>query len=101
MTYRTILEPKTAAVPFYAVFDFATYLAIGETISSAITTATCYSGSDTSPSSIISGSASISGSQVTQTIVNGVVGTTYLLTCTMVSSTSKTYALVGFLVVSA
>lgn len=89
MGYRTILETKTLTSNFRALFDFAQFLAAGETISSATVTATVYSGTDASPSSIISGSASISGTQVTQTITAGTSGVTYLLVCAATSSASQ------------
>jgi hypothetical protein len=101
MDYRSLFELKTPAVAFQAIFDFAVDLTINETISSASTTATCYSGSDTSPSAIISGSAAISGKQVSQTIVSGLEGNTYLLTCTAATSLGQILVREGYLVVVA
>lgn len=100
MTYRTLFEPKAPTSSFQAVFDFALDLAIGETLSAASTTATCYSGSDTSPSSLISGSASVSGKQITQKIIGGVSGNVYLLTCTATTSLSQTLVREGYLAVT-
>jgi hypothetical protein len=59
-------------------FDFTNGLASAETISTAVVTATVYSGTDASPSAIISGVATISGALVTQKVIDGLEGVTYL-----------------------
>jgi hypothetical protein len=79
------------------VFDFASRLSLGETISSASTVATTYSGTDASPSGIISGSASISGSKVTQVVTAGTLGVTYLLVCTANTSAGQVLQIAAFL----
>lgn len=99
MSYRSIFDAKILGTNCKVVFDFSRFLAVGETISSATTTATVYSGTDASPSSSISGSASISGGSVTQTITGGTVGVTYLLTCVGTSSLSQAMIVEGYLVV--
>ena len=101
MTYRESFEPKTVAGDRTLTFDFGTLLASGETISSASVVGSLYSGADTSPSSIISGSASISGTQVSQLVIDGEVGTAYLLTCTVVTSSGQSLVRTGLLVVIA
>lgn len=78
------------------VFDFASLIALGESISSASVSATVYSGVDSSPSALISGSASISGTQVTQKVTGGVLGVTYNLVCTAITSAGQTLSLAGF-----
>lgn len=82
-------------------FTFGGELAVGETISSAAVTAAVYSGTDATPSSVISGAASISGTNVTQLISGpgGEVGVTYALTCLAVTSLGQTVALMGYLVI--
>ena len=99
MSYRSIFDAKVSGTNFRAVFDFALGLAIGETLASASTAATVYSGVDTTVSAIISGAASISGSKVTQTITNGVTGVTYLLKCSALTSLGNQLECTGFLVV--
>lgn len=96
---RVEIEAKYVSETRNQVFDFISYLAIGETLSSASVAATVYSGTDASPSALISGSASISGTKVTQVITNGTLGVTYLLKCTAVTSASQTLVLEGYLVV--
>lgn len=98
MTYRSIFDVKVSGTNFYAVFDFTSGLAIGETLASASTAATVYSGTDPAPASII-GSATISGGKVTQTITGGVVGVSYWLKCSSVTSLGKQLECSGYLVV--
>lgn len=97
MGSRVILEAKYLAETKKYEFDFASMLAVGETISTQTCTATVYSGTDASPSSIISGSATASGTVVTQAITAGVLGVIYEITCTITTSASQTLVLTGFL----
>ena len=101
MSYRSIFNAKISSTNFYAVFDFAQNLPITETISSASVTATVYSGTDASPSAIISGAATISGTKVTQTITAGTIGVTYILTCVIVTIASRSFVQDGYLTVKA
>lgn len=96
---RVTLEGKTVGESALTPFDFLSRLASGETISTASVTATVYSGTDASPSSIINGSATISGSKAIQMVVGGVLGVTYLLKCTVTTSLGQTRQLMGFLVI--
>lgn len=100
MTYRAIFDAKIQGTSAKVTFDFASQLAAGETISSASVTAAVHSGTDATPSTLISGSASISGSKVTQTIANGVVGVTYKLICVGATSASRSIIQTGFLVIT-
>ena len=97
---RIVLDPKLAAATEKYTFDFASNLASGETISTQSVTATVYSATDCSPSSIISGSASASGSVVTQAITAGTVGVIYELDCAITTSASQTLHLVGLLAIT-
>lgn len=74
-------------------------LGAGETISTQSVAASVYSGTDASPSSIISGSASASGAVVSQKITAGVVGVLYELACTITTSAGQTLVLTGYLAV--
>ena len=99
MSNRIIFGSKHSGETVSEVFDFTSRLALGETISSATVTAAVYSGSDSSPSALISGSASISAGKVTQKVTGGTLGVTYTLTCTAITSASQTLQLVGFLAI--
>lgn len=94
---KVILGAKRATESRNEVFDFASLIASGETLSTAVTTATVHSGTDSSPSAVISGSASISGTKVTQKLIAGTLGVTYLITCTVTTSAGQTLVLEGFL----
>lgn len=96
---RTIFEGKLLGETQTYTFDFTSRLAPSETISTQVVTAVTYSGTDASPSSIISGSASASGQKVTQKITAGTLGVTYLLTCTITTSAGQTLLLEAFLTV--
>lgn len=96
---RTNLGVKLAGETVKKEFDFTSRLALGETISTAVVTASVYSGTDASPSAIISGSAAISGAKVTQALAAGTLGVTYLLLCSITTSTSQTLKLGGLLTV--
>lgn len=81
-------------------FDFSDELAVGETIATQVVTATVYSGTDASPSSLISGAASASGAVVSQKITTvgvGVLGTIYELLCSITTSAGQTLKKVGLL----
>lgn len=86
-------ETKTYA------FDFSSLLAVGETISTASCAATVYSGTDASPSALISGSASISGAIVSQKLTAGALGVIYEVACTITTSAGQTLILVGYVAV--
>ena len=92
-------SPKQVGATKAYVFDFISDLAVGETISGATVTAAVWSGTDASPSSIISGAASISGTQVTQKLTAGLAGNIYAATCTATTSASQTLVRSAYLVV--
>lgn len=96
---RVILDPKRVSSVQNYPFDFISQLAFGETISTQVVTATVWSGVDASPSSIISGSASASGTIVTQKITGGVSGVIYLLKCSITTSLGQTLILEGLLAI--
>lgn len=86
MTYRSVFNVKAASIPFEAVFDFSQELPFGETVASASLAATVYSGLDPAPQAIVSGTPTISGREITQILIGGVVGVVYELDASVVSS---------------
>ena len=80
--------------------DFVNILASGETISTASLSITTYAGTDTSASSLLSGSVSISGTQVLHNITGGLDGVTYRLRYVATSSSSRVYVGAGYLPVN-
>jgi len=79
---------ETAVLP-RAGFDFTSGLQSGETLISATTTATVYSGTDPGPGSIVDGPPIISGSVVTQLFTAGIVGVIYKIAVKVVTSLSQ------------
>lgn len=96
---RVVFPGKLIGETLQCVFDFGSRLAVGETISSATASCSVYSGVDASPSSVLSGSTSISGTKVTQKVTAGTLGVTYKLICTTITSTSQHLQLSGYLVI--
>jgi len=96
---RVIFLPKRQGETSNYEFDFLSSLAISEAISTQSVAASVFTGVDASPSSIISGSASASGSIVTQKITGGTVGVVYTLVCTITTSAGQTLQLAAYLYV--
>ena len=100
MTSTRIVTPsKKQGSTLNIVFDFISLLGVSETISTQVTTCTVYSGVDASPSAVISGAASSSGTQVTQKVTAGVLGTIYELLCTITTSLGQTLQLSTYLAI--
>jgi hypothetical protein len=76
-------------------FNFSGALGSSETITSANCVVEVKDGVDASPSSILSGSPSISGSVVTQKITGGLNGVTYRVEMSATSNTGNVYTIVG------
>ena len=96
---RITLGGKPANETRKETFNFAAQLAIGETISTATVTSAVYSGTDATPSTVISGTATISGVTAVQLITGGIEGNVYLLTCAITTSAGQTLRQTGFLVI--
>lgn len=99
MTSRQDFPPKLVGATLSLVFDFISDLSPGETISTQTVAATVWSGTDGSPSAIISGSATASGSKVTQKVTAGVSGVIYQLLCTITTSLGQTLQSAGYLAI--
>ena len=96
---RLAFREKSVAETQTLTFDFLSLLALGESISSASTSAAVYSGTDSTPAALISGATTIAGSKVTQKVVGGVAGVMYTITCTATTSAGQVLAQSGYLVV--
>lgn len=97
---RVIFPGKYSGDTAIHTFDFTSKLSSGETLSTASVAATVYSGTDASPSALVSGSSTISGQKVTQVITAGTEGVTYKLICTVTTSSSQTLTLTAFLTIT-
>ena len=94
---RVSLNSKYPSEILNATFDFTSSLATTETISTKACTASVYSGSDPSPSSLIAGAATSSGAIVTQKVIGGIVGVIYEISCVVVTSAGQTLQQTGYL----
>ncbi len=88
-----MLSPKDPAETIFVVFKFANL--VSSIVGTPSVSASYASGpNDPSPSSIVSGSPSVTGTDVTQRIIGGQAGTTYDLRCTITGpSPSPVYVL--------
>ena len=77
--------------------DFVNLLGTSETLSTVVYSASVIQGIDPSPSSLISGSGTISGTKVLQNITGGLPGVTYLLTAKVTTSASHTFVASGLM----
>jgi flagellar biosynthesis protein FliR len=96
---RAHLDSKLAGETVVETFDFISRLGVSETISAQTVTASVYSGVDANPSALVSGSASASGTVVSQAITGGVTGVTYVLLCTITTSAGQTLQLSALLTI--
>lgn len=83
---------RVGETEFFTV-DFVNQVTVGATITSATWTNTVKTGVDATPNAMISGAATISGTQVTTRITAGVAGNVYLPICTAVTSDGETLIL--------
>jgi hypothetical protein len=78
------------------VFDFTLQLGAATINSASVAVsvvAAASTGSDANPNNLKSGLAAISGAKVSQMLTGGVVGVTYHLRCTIITSDSRTIVL--------
>lgn len=94
------LRPKHTGETRLYTFDFTGQLAPGESISSAAVSAATYSGTDTNPSALISGSPTVSGAVVRQNLTGGTLGVLYRVTCDATTSANRTLQLHGYLAIT-
>lgn len=96
---KTIFDGKRAGEIRTLTFDFGAQLAAAEAISTQSVAATVWTGTDASPSAVISGSASLSGSVVSQKVTGGTAGNIYNLICTVTTSAGQTLKIAGLLAI--
>lgn len=96
----TNIPDKSPAEAIRAPFDFTSTLDAGDSVTAATVTAAVYSGTDASPSSLISGAVTLASPLVYQKIVGGLAGVIYNLTCTATTANGFTRVQEGFLSVT-
>lgn len=98
MVSRVIEYSKAEGETLALEFDFLSDLVSpGETLVDSEVTVVVYSGTDLTPSSILDGSSTISGSVVTQSVTAGTAGVQYLLTCAATTSSGQVLLIRAFL----
>jgi len=81
-----VIAPKAMGETRVQQFNFLSQLAVGETLTSAVTSASVWSGVDSNPSAVLSGTPAVTTPTAYQKVTGGTEGTIYLLTCTGVTS---------------
>ena len=89
MRYAELLDNKDPSEIDTLTFDFADMLNSGETVSTVVMSVSDLEKVDGTPSTFLSGSASITSPFVTQTITGGVEGAMYLVKCLATLSTGR------------
>jgi len=79
-------SPKTPSAEEFFGFNFVRQLDAGETIQSAVWSITVKQGTDPNPSAMLSGTAIINGTKVSQKVIGGLDGVQYCLTCLATTS---------------
>lgn len=101
MTARQEFPSKTSAETKLLTFDFSSDLGAGETLSSAVASCVVWSGTDSAPSSMISGALAISGGLITQLFTGGVAGVIYIISMLATTSLGQVIPKTGYLAVVA
>lgn len=87
----TTFSPKDPSEAIYYGIDFSALLGTGEMVSSATASIRVTAGVDASAAAMLSGSPTLSGGVVSQKLINGVAGCTYLFSISVVTSTGQTF----------
>lgn len=97
---RIVIPPVKLGESPFIPFDFISGLqSPSEVIVSAVTTCKLYSGTDSNPSAIIGGPATVSGSIAFQEVIPTILGNIYDLTCEAVTSAGQSLILDTYLAV--
>jgi len=101
VTARQEFQSKTTDETKQLTFDYSSDLGAGETITSTAVSCSVWSGTDPSPTSLVSGSATISGSLVLQLITGGLAGVIYFVRCLATTNAGQVLPKGGYLAVLA
>lgn len=92
MSYNEMFPAKNPLEAESYAFEFGDQLLFGETITGATVVASVFTGEDPTPSNIISGPPTISGTKISQLIIDGVDGVIYNLVAVANTSLSHVYS---------
>jgi hypothetical protein len=79
------------------IFDFTSLLQEGETLASAVVSASVFSGTDTTPENLLDGDPEVDGVRVEQKITGGELGTVYTLLCQAGTCNGQVHSLAAYL----
>lgn len=96
---RVIIPAKKLGESVILPFDFISKLSPGETLVSAVCSASVYTGVDPLPANLISGTATISGTIVNQLVTTGVLGVIYDVLARATTSLGQVLELSGYLAI--
>lgn len=100
MANRAVQPAKLPGTTKNYTWDFLSDMAPNETISTQVVTMSVYSGTDASPSSMISGIATVTNtSVVNQKLTAGVLGVIYEALCKVTTSLGQTLEQSSFIAV--
>lgn len=91
MTRSVVAPTKRSDARIPIEFPFADQLQFGETISGQAVTCVVSSGTDPTPSNVLFGAPTLSGTNVTQVVTAGVEGVIYQLVCAVTGSLGHIY----------
>lgn len=97
MGNRVIFAAKPPTEDVERTFDFTSLLAEGEELAAAEISVSVFSGADSSPADLLSGSPVIDSPRVTQAFQGGSVGATYTVLCLAGTCNDQLHSLAAYL----
>lgn len=95
---RQVIPGKYAGESRVVAFNFLSQLDFGDSVASAVTVATVFSGVDLAPA-IVSGPAVVSGTLANQVVSAGIIGVIYDLACSALTTNGRTLTINAFLAI--
>ena len=96
---RVILNPKKLGETVPENFNFLSALGQGETLVSAVTTCSVFTGVDPNPTAVLDGATTVAGTVATQGVTGGVIGVVYELLCTGKTNLANVIEISAFLAI--
>ena len=98
---NVIFSDKATTETIPLTVSFGDRLQYGETVNGASVTCVVISGTDATPSAVLSGVATYTANTITQNVTGGVAGVTYMIIFLATATNSHNYVKQGRLVVMA
>ena len=94
-----VLDQKSPEAVTKVTWDFLSQLGAGETLTLATVSVSVWTGVDPSPAAILDGAPSLSGSQVSQLIQDGIAGVVYKIRVQASTSLGQIVVMYSYLAV--